>query len=99
MERFVIERFTPRPLIDIELVGEGVTAGPRDAVDFDLENRGLGTRATPRGNVQEREARKDQGDANTEGGLEVLTEVVDHVTVGLAARWSVRGEEELPAVD
>ncbi|MDQ0984642.1 hypothetical protein QFZ71_001925 [Streptomyces sp. V2I9] len=69
MERFVIERFTPRFLIDIELVGEGVTAGPRDAVDFDLENRGLGTRATPRGNVLERQARKDQGDANTEGGL------------------------------
>ncbi len=37
VERFVIERFTPRFLIDIELVGEGVTAEPRDAVDFDLE--------------------------------------------------------------
>ncbi|ALO05776.1 hypothetical protein AQF52_0174 [Streptomyces venezuelae] len=31
--------------------------------------------------------------------LEVPTEAVDHVTVGLVARWSVRGEEELPAVD
>ncbi len=37
VERFVIERFTPRFLIDIELVGEGVTAGPRDAVDSILE--------------------------------------------------------------
>ncbi|GGS02084.1 hypothetical protein GCM10010284_38830 [Streptomyces rubiginosohelvolus] len=69
VERFVIERFTPRFLIDIELVGEGVTAGPRDAVDSILKNRGLGNRAKPRGNVQERQARKDQGDANTEGGL------------------------------
>lgn len=37
VKRFVIERFTPRFLIDIELVGEGVTAGPRDAVDSILE--------------------------------------------------------------
>lgn len=36
---------------------------------FDLGCRRLGTRARPRGNVQERQARKDQGDANTEGGL------------------------------
>lgn len=36
---------------------------------FDLECRRLGTRARPRGNVQERQARKDQEDANTEGGL------------------------------
>ncbi len=42
VERFVIERFTPRFLIDIELVGEGVTAGPRDAVDSILKNRGAG---------------------------------------------------------
>lgn len=34
---------------------------------FDLECRRLGTRARPRGNVQERQARKDQEDANTEG--------------------------------
>ncbi|MGW5129639.1 hypothetical protein ACWEQ7_37525, partial [Streptomyces sp. NPDC004069] len=31
--------------------------------------------------------------------LEVLTEAVDGVTAGLDARWSVRGEEELSAVD
>lgn len=36
---------------------------------FDLGCRRLGTRAGPRGNVQERQARKDQEDANTEGGL------------------------------
>jgi hypothetical protein len=36
---------------------------------FDLGCRILGTRARPRGNVQERQARKDQEDANTEGGL------------------------------
>lgn len=36
---------------------------------FDLGCRRLGTRARPRGNVQERQARKDQEDANTEGGL------------------------------
>lgn len=34
---------------------------------FDHECRGLGTRARPRGNVQERQARRDQEDANTEG--------------------------------
>lgn len=34
---------------------------------FDLGCRRLGTRATPRGNVQERQGRKDQEDANTEG--------------------------------
>lgn len=43
VERFVIERFTPRFLIDIELVGEGVTAGPRDAVDSILKIGGWGT--------------------------------------------------------
>ncbi len=37
VERFVIERFTPRFLIDIAPVGEGVTAGPRDAVDSILK--------------------------------------------------------------
>lgn len=69
VKRFVIERFTPRFLIDLTPVGEGVTAGPRDAVDSILKIGGLGNRAKPRGNVQERQARKDQGDANTEGGL------------------------------
>ncbi|CAD5951719.1 protein of unknown function [Streptomyces sp. KY75] len=69
VKRFVIERFTPRFLIDLAPVGEGVTAGPRDAVDSILKIGGLGNRAKPRGNVQERQARKDQGDANTEGGL------------------------------
>ncbi|SNB87549.1 hypothetical protein SAMN02745831_03819 [Streptomyces sp. PgraA7] len=43
VERFVIERFTPRFLIDIEPVGEGVTAGPRDAVDSILKIGGWGT--------------------------------------------------------
>lgn len=37
VKRFVIERFTPRFLIDIAPVGEGVTAGPRDAVDSILK--------------------------------------------------------------
>ncbi|MGW3177538.1 hypothetical protein, partial [Streptomyces sp. NPDC001153] len=31
--------------------------------------------------------------------LEVLTEVVDHVTAGLSARWSGRGETSVAAVD
>lgn len=43
----------------------GVTERSR----FDHEGRGPGTRARPRGNVQERQARRDQEDANTEGGL------------------------------
>lgn len=44
-------------------------AGTAGRSRFDLGCRRLGTRARPRGNVQERQARKDQGDANTEGGL------------------------------
>lgn len=44
-------------------------AGTTGRSRFDLGFRRLGTRARPRGNVQERQARKDQGDANTEGGL------------------------------
>ncbi|MDX2765679.1 hypothetical protein, partial [Streptomyces europaeiscabiei] len=31
--------------------------------------------------------------------LEVLTEVVDHVTFGLGGRWSGRGETSVAAVD
>lgn len=42
-------------------------AGTAGRSRFDLGSRRLGTRARPRGNVQERQARKDQGDANTEG--------------------------------
>lgn len=42
-------------------------AGTAGRSRFDLGCRRLGTRARPRGNVQERQARKDQGDANTEG--------------------------------
>ncbi|WBO61640.1 hypothetical protein [Streptomyces camelliae] len=38
-------------------------------------------------------------DDETLEGLEVLTEVVDHVTVGLSARWSARGESSVAAVD
>lgn len=44
-------------------------AGTTGRSRFDLGCRRLGTRATPRGNVQERQGRKDQEDANTEGGL------------------------------
>ncbi len=43
VERFVIERFTPRVLIDLTPVGEGVPAGPRDAVDSILKIGGWGT--------------------------------------------------------
>ena len=68
VERFVIDGFAPSGLVDIVRVGERVTAAPRDAVDS-IMGRSLRTRARPRGNVQERQARKDQGDANTEGGL------------------------------
>lgn len=62
---FVIECFPPSCLVDITPVGELVTPGPRDAVDSILGRRG--SHAGPRGNVQERQARKDQGDVNTEG--------------------------------
>lgn len=37
VKRFVIERFTPRFLIDLAPVGEGVTAEPRDTVDSILK--------------------------------------------------------------
>ena len=33
------------------------------------------------------------------GALEVLTEAVDHVTVGSDGRWSGRGETSVAAVD
>lgn len=69
MQRFVIERFPPSDLVDITPVGELVTSAPRDAVDSILGFEVWGTRAGPRGKVQQRQARKDQGDANTEGGL------------------------------
>lgn len=66
VKRFVIERFAPSCLVDIVPVGERVTSAPRDAVDSIMSVEDWG-RVRDRGNVQERQARRDQEDANTEG--------------------------------
>lgn len=69
VERFVIDSIAPSCQVDIAGHAERVTAAPRDALDSIMSIEGRGTRAEPRGNVQERKARKERGDAHFEGGL------------------------------
>jgi hypothetical protein len=69
VERFVIECIAPSCHVDIAGHPELVTPAPRDAVDSIMSIEGRGTRAEPRGNVQERKARNERGDAYFEGGL------------------------------
>ncbi|GAA4769229.1 hypothetical protein GCM10023329_15020 [Streptomyces sanyensis] len=69
MERFVIECITPSGQVDIAGHTELGTTAPRDTVDSIMSIEGRGTRAEPRGNVQERKARNERGDAHFEGGL------------------------------
>lgn len=69
VRRFVIECFTPRCLVDIPASAQLVTVAPRDTVDSIMTVLWRGTRAGPRGNVQERQIRQDWSDTATEGGL------------------------------
>lgn len=68
VQRFVIECFTPSCHVDNAPGGELVTPAPWDTVDSIMTVLRRGTRAGPRGNVQERHNR---GAATTEGGLAV----------------------------
>lgn len=69
VQRFVIEWFTPRCHVDIVRGAELVTPASRDTVDSIMTVVRRGTRAGPRGNVQERNARQERGATTTEGGL------------------------------
>lgn len=68
VQRFVIECFTPSCHVDNVPVPELGHPGTTGHSRFDLDVLRRGTRAGPRGNVQERHNR---GAATTEGGLAV----------------------------
>jgi hypothetical protein len=71
VQRFVIECFTPSCQVDNLSSDEPGHLGIMGHSRFDLDCLRRGTRAGPRGNVLERQARQVRGAATTEGGLAV----------------------------